>query len=363
MHGLGRLLGRHRARRLVEVLGTALLVIGINVAVRVVEPLADRLGDLPAWWPVAVPPAWFGAWAALAAPSSWELLAALASLVATTVLIGGGVRALGRRDADHEPPPSRERRPRHDWTRPVVAWTAPWLGGADGRALRLLLRAHLREDWRFTGALLFLPGAMLLYLLVVRGDGLEEIGRGLSSLEGAATMLAFWMSLLGVSLGGAVVCSTEAPAAWILHGAVWSPARLLTLQRRLVRALVSVPLLAVAAVMLVWRAGMAPREVVLALAPAWLAFEILLGFMQCTSPAASFSRAWRRDGQGSRGFQLLLALLWPMVMVPVFVFYDDWPAGMLGVLAGQGVLLLTVRWLLRRRVAALGVDGFTPRPG
>jgi hypothetical protein len=363
VHALGRLLGRHRARRLVEVMGTVVLVIGLNVAVRVVEPLAARLAGLPDWWPLAMPPAWFGAWAALATPSVWTLGAAVAALACAVSLVGGGARALGRRDADHETPPARRRRPRRDWTAPVVAWVAPWLTGADGRALRILLRAHLREDWRFTGALLFLPGAMLLYLLVVRGDGLEEMGQGLSTLEGASIMLALWLSLLGVSLGGAVVCSTEAAAAWIVHAAAWSPTRVLALQRRLVRWLAPVPLLAVAAALLAWRGGLTPGEVVLAVAPAWLAFEIMLVFMQCVAPAASFSRAWRRDGQEFRGFHLLLAVIWPLAVAPLFLFYDRWPLGTLAVLAGQALLLLAVRRLLRRRVATRGVEGFTPRPG
>jgi hypothetical protein len=243
----------------------------------------------------------------------------------------------------------------------VLALAAPWLPGRGGRAMRLLLRAHLREDWRFTGSLLILPAALLTYMLVARLDRLDNISADLAGVSAAATTLSLWMSMLGLSLGASVTCSTESAAAWLMGGAVLAPERLLSLQRRVIRALVPVPLLLLAAAGLIWRTPLPWQLAPLAMAPAWLAFEIMVVFVQWILPAAPFSRAWRREGHGHRHLYLLLILLWPLIMAPVILLYGRGPAGPPLVLLMQLVLLGSLRWLLRRRVQRLGVFGVAPR--
>jgi len=361
VQGLGRLLGRRRARRLVEVMGTVVVIIVINVVMRSLERVIDGVEGLSPWFMLLVPTTWYGSWGALAQPSAPVVVGALAALGATALLLSVGVRILGGLAAGDEEPQTHARRPGRDWTRPLVAWAAPWLGGREGLAMRLLLKAHLREDWRFTGSLMFLPTALLVYLVVVRGDRLEGLAEGLAGIGRTATMLGVWMGMLGLSLGATVTCSTEAPAAWLLHGAVLSPQRALSLERRLVRALVPAPMLILAAAGLVWRGGLDPLLAPLAMAPAWLSFEIMITFVQWILPAAPFSRAWRREGHGFRHLYFLLILLGPLVFAPVVLLYGRSGWGPPVMLAIQAGILGILRLMLRRRAGRLGVYGLAPR--
>ncbi|MBD3222267.1 hypothetical protein GF314_13600, partial [bacterium] len=161
----GRMLGVRRARRLAEVTGTLLLIVAINVGIRAARTWLGDLAALSPWWLLVAPPAWFAAWGAWTEPTGAVLVGAAASLAVTAGLVAAGTRALGGLGIERVEDPAA-RRPRRDWTAPLVALTWPGLRGRDGRALRLLLRAHLREDWRLTGSLLFLPVAMLVYLVV-----------------------------------------------------------------------------------------------------------------------------------------------------------------------------------------------------
>ena len=164
-----------------------------------------------------------------------------------------------------------------------------------------------------------------------------------------------------MSLAATVACSAEPDAAWLLRGSTLDAGRALSLQRRLLRSLVPGPLLGAAAVLLGLRLGMTPPQVLLSVAPAWLAFEIMTVFMQMAVPAASFSRAWRRDGSGTRHFFWLSAAVWPVAVVPAMTVYGEAGWGPPVVLASQGLVLLLLRWALRWRAARLGVLGLAPR--
>ncbi|MEZ4386769.1 MAG: hypothetical protein R3D98_04200 [Candidatus Krumholzibacteriia bacterium] len=362
VHGLGRLLGRQRARRVVEVLGSISLVIVINVTMRALRPLLGQLDGLSAWFLVLVPTYWFGAWGALAQPTWIRALAAALALVTTAGLAVGGVRVLGRgREAADADPTVRRSQPR-DWTGPVIGWLAPWLPGRAGRAMALLLQAHLREDWRFTGALLFLPAALLVYLLVIRIDDLGDLQRDLHDVPTLVSTFSLWMSFLALSLGGAITCSVESQASWLLNGGVLDGRGILALQRRAIRWLIPLPLLVVLGGLLMWRAGLGPLEAALVIVPAWLTFESLLVFLQATAPSAPFSRAWSREGQGFRGFHLLLIMVWPLATLPAMLGYRHPPWGVAVALGGQLVVLGLLRLLLQWRVGRLGVFGLDPRP-
>jgi hypothetical protein len=362
VHGLGRLLGRQHARRVVDVLGSVVMIIVLNLALRAFRPLLEQIDALPAWLRLLAPAYWYGAWGAVASPGWLALLAVSLSVVATLALVVPGLRLLGRRgevaDADE---PVATRRPR-DWTGPLVGWLRPWLGGRDGRAMTLLLRAHLREDWRFTGALIFLPGAILAYLLLMKMDDVADLGRDLGNAASLATTLSLWMSFLALSLGGAITSSVSAPAAWLPHGGVVQGRRWLSLQRRAIRMLVPLPLLVVVTGVMVWRAGLDPRQAPLVVVPAWLTFEALVLFLQATAPTAPFSRAWRREGHEFKGFHLLLLLAWPLVTLPVVVGFRQPPWGVVAALAWQVLAVLLLRWLLSWRVGRHGVFGASPRP-
>lgn len=360
-HGLGRLLGRRHARRVVDVLGSLVMIVVLNVALRALRPLLAQVEALPAWWRLLAPTYWYGAWGAVARLDAVVAIAIALSVVATAVLLVPGVRLLGRgQQVDAPEGRVAGRRPR-DWTWPLLAWLRPWLRGRDGRAMALLLRAHLREDWRFTGALIFLPGAVLTYLILMRIDEPGQLQRDLGDATSLATAMSLWMSFLALSLGGAITCSMEAPAAWLPHGGVVDGRRWLALQRRCIRWLVPLPLLIMVAGTTVWQAGLDPWQVPLVVAPAWLTFEALVLFLQATAPSAPFSRAWRREGHQFRGFHLLVLLAWPLITLPVVLGYQQPPWGVLLALGWQALAVVGMRGLLHWRVGRLGVFGASPR--
>jgi hypothetical protein len=94
---------------------------------------------------------------------------------------------------------------------------------------------------------------------------------------------------------------------------------------------------------------------------AWLAFEIMITFVQWIFPSAPFSRLWRREGHGFRHLYFLLALLGPLVYVPVGLLFHRPGWGPPAVLGLQVAVLLLWRALLRRRMRALGIHGLAPR--
>ena len=358
--GLGRLLGRRNARRLVEVMGTIVVVILIQVLMRSIEAASEHLESLSPWLFMLIPTAWYGAWGGLAQASSPVLIGAAASLVATTILYVIGIRVLGRVGAEEDARPVA-RRSTDRWTGWLASWAGLFLRGRDGRALRLLLIAHLREDWRFTGSLLFMPVMLLLYLLIIGRSDIGPLEPGLAGAAQVATGLGLWMSFLALSLGASTTCSVEAEASWLVRGGVISGPRMLSLQRRLIRCLLPGPLLFLFTLGLVIWGGLSPWLAPLAAAPAWMAFEICLTFVQSTLPAAPFSRFWRRDGHGFRVYNLILVVIWPLAMLPVILVYGlFWWAPMV-VLAGQGLVLWGMRALLSHRVRTVGVFGVAPR--
>jgi hypothetical protein len=360
VQGAARVMGRRRARRLLEVVGTTLIILLVNVGARGLGRLVRHIDDVSPWMLLALPTAWYGSWGALAQPSGPVLAGAALGLTVTAVLMAVGVRVLGSVGAE-ESAVRAARRGGRDWTLGIDRLVAPWLRGRDGKAVRLLLRAHLREDWRFTGSLLVIPAALLFYLLVVRDEAVASMARGEGSVVMASSMLSLWMSILGMSLAATVACSAEPDASWLLRGSTLDAGRALSLQRRLLRSLVPGPLLGSAAVLLGIRLGMTPWQVLLSVAPAWLAFEIMTVFMQMAVPAASFSRAWRRDGGGTRHFFWLAAAVGPVAVVPAMTLYGQPGWGAPAVLASQALVLLLLRWALRWRAARLGVLGLAPR--
>jgi len=357
VQGLARLIGRARARRLVEVAGTLLIVIVINLAARRLGTLAGESRLAGGWALAAVPTAWFGAWGALAQPGWPEVAAAGMGLAAAIAVPAWGLRALGSRGRGDRESTARSRRA-VDWTRPLGWWLAPWLRGRDGRALGLLARAHLREDWRLTGGVLFLPVLLLAYL-AVSGDRLAGATAGTEAIAGR---LALWMALLGASLGGAFTCSSEAAAAWLPAGGVGDPRRLLSLERRLARALLPAPALLAIGIAL-WAADLVrPADLPAVLGIPWLAFELTLTLTQLVGPAAPFSRAWRRDGGGAnRAVFWLLLLVAPACLVwnALVIARTRWGLALTAaLLAGS---LAGVRWSLARRIGRHGLPGLSPR--
>lgn len=361
VHGLGRLLGRKRARRIIDVMSSMVTIILINVLIRTLRPSLETVGSLSPWVLTAIPTYWYGVWGGLHALSAPGLVALVCGLGAAVLLLAGGVRTLAGRNTAADQEDQTAAQGGRDWTRPILIWLAPWLSGRDGRVMRLLLKTHLREDWRFTSSVLFLPMGMLVYLFVIRADDMGELMNDLVSARELAPTMGLWMTMLAVSMAGAMVLSVQADAAWLVQTGVLAPQRMLALQRRLMRWLVPIPLMTVILIVLVLRLGLDVRQAPLVAIPALLSFEIMVVFMQCANPTMPFCRAWRRQGHQFRGFHLLAMVVWPLAFAPVMLgfLWLPWgpPLAMVLQLLTLGVLRLILNW----RVGRQGVVGHMPR--
>ncbi len=361
VQGLARLAGRRRARRFTEALGTVTLIVLINLLARAAGAVGGWLEGLAGWQELLLPPLWFAAWGGWARPQPAQMLGALLALAMVAVLVGLGARALASAARGDDPGEDRSGAGGRDWSAPLSAWAGRWLPGRQGRAVRLLLTAHLREDWRLLGVLLGVPILMTGYLVLVTGWRPPPGSEGTAGVADWAAPLGLLLSMLGLSLASALSCSAEATAAWLLRSGVIEAPRLLALQRRLVRALVPAPLLTATLLVTLLSGRLSPGQALLAAVPAWLALEIMLAFMQWTLPAAPFSRPWQRQGHGGRAYQLLLVVVWPVAVLPLFLVLDSGWWGFPAVIVVQAATWGSLRWLGRRRVARTGLPGLQPR--
>jgi hypothetical protein len=361
LQGLSRLVGHRWARRLVEILGVLVLLVLINLGGRPQLRLLAVDEPQTSWALLAYPLFWFAAWAALWPPAAVHLVATVLAVAVSLVAVAAGLRRLGSPvQADRQQAAAALRRVR-DWTGPLIAWTRPWLTGTDGQVLQLLLRAHLRADWRLTGQLFFYPPLYLCGLWIWTERRLQTAGSEVPAASLLAIDLGLFAALLGVSLGAALTFSGEAAAAWPVQGGLSSGRRLLSLHRRLLRVLVAAPFLLAAAVLLLLRGDLSPGQAPAVVAVAWLVFELLVALVQWFLPAVPFSRAWRRDEHpGRQVFWLILVIwvvhgLWQGIVLPRL----GW--GLVETLACLVALLAVVRWSLGRRVQRRGVYGVCPR--
>ncbi len=361
VQGLARLAGRRRARRFTEALGTMTLIVLINLLARAPRAVGGWLEGLAGWQELLLPPLWFAAWGGWGRPLPGQMLGAGLALVAVALLVGLGARALGTAARGEDAGEVRGGAGGRDWSAPLAAWVGRWLPGRQGRAVRLLLVAHLREDWRLLGVLFGVPILMTGYLVLVTGWRPPPGSVGATGAADWAAPLGLLLSVLGLSLASALGCSAEPAAGWLVRSGVLDAPRLLALQRRLVRALVPAPLLTVTLLATVIAGRLSPGQALLAAVPAWLALEIMLAFVQLVLPAAPFSRPWQRQGHGGRAFQLLAVVVWPVAVLPLFLVFDRGWWGPPVVVAVQALTWLTLRRLGRRRVARAGLPGLLPR--
>lgn len=356
LQGLARLCGRGAARRLVELAGV-LLILGVANAGGVGSLLGGiwRADETSGWALLTFPMAWFAAWADLAGGARPVQAGAAAALATGALLLVGGVRWLGRARRVETEAPGQARR-RVDWTRPIAAWLGLWLSGREGRVVLLQARAHLRADWRLTGQLISLP-PLLVAVLWLRAA--RSTGHGPAD---PATDLALLLTLLAMSLGAVLTFTGDPRAAWLVGGGVLDGRRLLGMHRRLVRALVTVPFLPVAAAFALGRGGLDWLQATGAVIAAVLAAEVGVLLVQCQLPAVPFSRAWRRGEQtASRQLFWLLVLVWPAQILWQHALQQSptwgWPLSVVVLAVAFG----SCRGLLVRRIARRGLHGLSPR--
>lgn len=364
IRGFSRLVGLQWARRTIELLGVALLLLLTGqVGATGLHGLIPDLGDPTTnWQMLALPVSWFAAWFALWPPSVLVLSAAGLGAVASVAIVVVGLRRIvaGNRDVSERPPGVHCGR--FDWTRPVMGWLRPWFAGREGRILMILLCAHLRRDWRLTGQLLLLPP---LYLALIWRQVASESApdpSGILTAVRAVAGIVLFLSLLGFLLGAAFTHTGEPSAAWILRSGVIDGRRMLVLQRRLLRILVAVPFLLCAALLLLMRMHLPWQILLPAAASSLLACELAVVVVQWIRPALPFSRAWRRGEQaGSHGHIWFLALLLPVILVWGRLVLERTIWGWLLTAAVLALLLVPTRVFLNRRVVRQGIIGLTPQ--
>lgn len=297
-----RLAGPRRARRL-----GALVVDGnLGIMPFLLLPFADRIFAWLRHHPSVVgwlPPAWFAAFGdPLAGPAAWRGMALAAAFTGLTA--AGGWRLATRRGGAPVPlaegPPPRVRR---HWSDLVLLLLRPWLRGREGWVTGRLLAAHLREDWRFGGNMLFgvLLACSLLWYYTRADQGDEDAVFGL--LMGGSQILM----LMAITIPFVTTFSSSPRALWIVALADLDPVRLLAAQRGMIHVLFTAPVLVVFAARGVGL-QVPPGTTLLLLVIMALEAELLMLVGQRIHPLMAFSREFTQDQSAravARGFALV----------------------------------------------------------
>jgi len=291
-----------------------------------------------------LPPLWFAAWAAPLAGG--RLLAqAAAGAVATLALASLGLRILVPRRSGTPLVPRRAAPPRRHWSGLVDLLLRPGLTDREGRVVRLLLAAHLREDGRQVGAMALFPLVLAMELFLFPARPVAPLPGALSALLEIPN--AFFVLFMMPYAVPVLLYSSRADAYWIVRLGALRTWPLLMAMRRLAHVLVMAPCLAVY-ILRAATLGMAPAVIagdVLLLAA--LADTVQIGMLHAYY-AAPFAWPHRREQSLQYMGPLLLGGALALGAMLLAALYASGPWGM----AVTWGLVLAAHTMLRRRLAA-----------
>ncbi len=305
---LVRRLGRKRAQRLAALVADGnfpfllfLLMMGADRILPFVQAHPRVLA--------ALPPAWFAAWGDLAAGPFYWLLAGV-GLVTSAALVWGAVRLLNpsvASGADEDAGGGASRFDPGGWFAAALTWLlAPSMPGREGRVLRQLLTAHLREDVRFVAGLISIP-AVLAGLFFLGGEGaLREVSPEILQVSAlSAVRYSNMIFVLGVQLLAVASFSSRPQALWIVALSDLDGARLLAAQRGMVRGLIMLPIGIVYFIKALevgasWPTALRDLMVVM------LELELIVVVMQGMRRTMPFSLAFTRDQSMRRLMTVML---------------------------------------------------------
>ena len=358
--GVVRLFGQRRAERLAG-------LIADGNAVPVVFFLPMILDDVLPWiqahpWSLyGLPPVWFAAWGDLSAGPLYWRLAGL-GLLATGVLFAVGLRWLMPSGAQEAEASAPRRRARFDPAGGIARLLRPAFRGREGWVVHRLMTAHLRDDWRFTGAVLSVPVlmAMMFVFLPQHQPDAEDLEMARHSAIPAANLVMFMM-FGGQMMLFAATFSSQPEAMWQVALADLDADRVLAAARRMVMALLVGPLCAVYAVKAL-TLGASWHVILRDAAILVMQFELLMLLIQPRMLDMPFSRRYRNEQSTARIVIGLMIMGIAILFLILDFVYAAWLPAHIAIWIVLPLLWFWARRRLRHRVAGLrlGMDAVVP---
>jgi len=336
-----RLIGRRKSERLAGMLsdGNGLLLLYLPLF------LGDKIFPwfhTHTWVVYLLPPVWFSGWGDPLVAGRFRILA-LMGLLASLLAIVLGVRAAATGTAGMESRSVESRPGRFSLSGLIAGALRPMMPGTEGWAVRKLLQAHLREDWRFIGAMASFPLMMIFFSFIFGGEVCDPEDLAHSALVEVGYL--YLVLMMGATSLHAVQFSSTPEAMWPLALADLDTDRILTAQRAMIRGLIFVPT-ALVYVFSAARLGAGWWVIGKDLALLLLELEMILLFLQPWFMQMPFSTRYQ---EGQAGNRIVAGLLSGGVMM-VFLILDMLYVYLQVVHYGVWLVLPPVWWLLRRRL-------------
>ncbi len=238
---LVRRFGRSKAERLVGAVssGPLLMIALFYLPTMIIEKVFPWV-EIHPWGVVLLPPVWFAAWGDPTAGIRLILLAGL-GLVVSLLVVWVGMRLAVASDSVIRVPSQSHGQGKADIGSVLAFLLRPFMRGTEGWALRVLLKAHVREDWRFVGSLIGVPILMAFYGFGL-GDPAELIDpESVRHSAIMATNMLMMMLFAGFIVLNSAQYSSTPQALWVVALANLDSNRILDAQRGMVRGLIFLP--------------------------------------------------------------------------------------------------------------------------
>lgn len=236
-----RWFGRRKAERLVGMVSSGpmnILMLSFMLSY-IIDDFFPWVEAHP-WGLALLPPVWFAAWGDLTAGTQQFLLADV-GLLMSFLMVWAGMRLASSGDAAPQIQSPSARPHRFSFSALVSFLLKPLMRGEEGWAVRKLLEAHLREDWRFIGSLMMVPAMLILF-----GFGTGDAAASISPEDVEFTALLSSNMLLILIMTGAMVLtsvqySSTPEALWLVALADLDTTKILDAQRGMIRGLIFIP--------------------------------------------------------------------------------------------------------------------------
>lgn len=340
-------LGRVRMQRIGALLadGNAMIIIWL---VAVMSPRFAH--DLTHWSPVHsfLPFAWVAAWADPMQIDRFVLHVAL--LLGSTVALARLASRLVTSEPTVRTADITESKPagRH-WTDLLDVLLRPWTKTIEGWAVRRLLVAHMRDDWRVLGAIAVIPLMFAAMMLGVFFSGSAvDLDEEVTTSALFAINFSFWLPLYAPMAFSGLLFSSSPQALWPLALADLDGWAILAAQRRVARAMILAPMLAAygyrALVIGLWWPWVLADMLLLA-----MCWEVSTLFMQGRLLTMPFSKAMSSYQDISRAATMIIAFIMSLGYIGIFGLIVASPQT---AIAGWSVMLAALaimrRWVRMR---------------
>jgi len=302
-----RWFGRRKAERLVGMVssGPSNILILLFMSSYIIDDFIPWAAT-HSWIYFLMPPVWFGAWGDLTAGFKLWVLAGL-GLVMAFLMIWAGMRLSVSGNSGIGIKTTQQRPSRFNLSALISFLLRPLMPGVEGWAIRKLLEAHLREDWRFVGSMMTVPALLVLFAFGL-GDGRAELSP--DEIKHTALIASNMLSLMiftGAMVLNSVQFSSTPEAFWVVALADLDTNRILASQRGMIRGLIFVP----GGIIYVFRAlalGATWPVIFMDLAILGLEMDLLLLILQPWLARMPFSSQYSSDHSSRRilmGFILM----------------------------------------------------------